>query len=111
MLEHKSPSPPPPPPHTVVDSADATAATGTLLYAKARGRIQRKTWCMGPHAEVDYNLTLSRLQSRLQQFYHGHPYARVDLNPLPDSTLSPPSGTLDLASDCSRGDLQLYRKV
>jgi hypothetical protein len=23
------------------------------------GRIQRKTWCVGPYAGVDYNLTLS----------------------------------------------------
>jgi hypothetical protein len=27
---------------------------------------------------VDYNLTLSRLQSRLQHIYHWQPYARVD---------------------------------
>ncbi len=31
----------------------------------SRGRIQRKTMCMGPCAGVDYNLTLRRLQSRL----------------------------------------------
>ncbi len=30
------------------------------------GRIQRKTWCMGPYAGVDYILTLNPLQSRLQ---------------------------------------------
>jgi hypothetical protein len=29
--------------------------------------------------------------------YHGQPYARVDLNPMSESTLSPQSGTLDLA--------------
>jgi hypothetical protein len=39
----------------------------------------KKTWCMGPHAGVDYNLTLCRLQSRLQHMYHGQTYARVDL--------------------------------
>ncbi len=33
---------------------------------------------MGPYAVVDYNLTLSRLQSRLQHIYHRQPYARVD---------------------------------
>jgi hypothetical protein len=33
-----------------------------------RGRIQRKTWCMGPFAGVDYNLTLCPLQ----HMYHGH---------------------------------------
>jgi hypothetical protein len=35
---------------------------------------------MGPYAGVDYNLTLCRLQSRLQHIYHGQLYARVDLN-------------------------------
>ena len=43
---------------------------------------------MGPYAEVAYNLSLP-LQSRLQHIYHGQPYARVDLNPMPESTLSP----------------------
>jgi hypothetical protein len=55
-----------------------------------RGRIQRKTWCMGPYAGAYYNLTLCPLQSRLQHIYHGQPYARVDFIPR--------SGTLDLAS-------------
>jgi hypothetical protein len=38
---------------------------------------------MGPYAGVDDNLTLCRLQSRLQLKYHGHgqPYARVDFIP------------------------------
>jgi hypothetical protein len=36
-------------------------------------------------AGVDYNLTLCRQQ----YIYHGQPYARVDLNPMPESTLSP----------------------
>ncbi len=31
-----------------------------------RGRIQRKTRCVGLYAGDDYNLTLSPLQSRLQ---------------------------------------------
>ncbi len=53
---------------------------------------------MGPYAKVDYNLTLCPLQSRLQHIYHGQPYASVDLNPMPESTLSPQSETLDLAS-------------
>ncbi len=57
----------------------------------------KQTWCMGPDAGVDYNLTLCPLKSRLQHIYHGQPYARVDLNPMPESTL-PQSGTLDLAS-------------
>ncbi len=51
---------------------------------------------MGPYAGVDYNLTLyvpSRVDSNT--FYHGQTYAMVDLNPMPESTLSP---ALDLAS-------------
>jgi hypothetical protein len=42
---------------------------------------------MGPFAVFDYNLTLSRLQSRVDyntfHIYHGQPYARVNLNPMP----------------------------
>jgi hypothetical protein len=59
-----------------------------------RGRIQRKTWCMGPYARDDYNLTLRvcPLRSRLQHIYHGQPYTRVDLNPMPESTLFPSKG-------------------
>jgi hypothetical protein len=44
---------------------------------------------MGPYAVSDYKLTLSRLLSPLQRIYHGQPYARVDLNPMPESTLTP----------------------
>jgi hypothetical protein len=44
---------------------------------------------MGPFAGVDINLTLCSLQSRLQHNYHGQTYARVDFNPMPESTLSP----------------------
>jgi hypothetical protein len=45
---------------------------------------------MGSYAGVDYNnLTLCPLQSRLQNIYHGQPYARVDLNPMPESTYLP----------------------
>jgi hypothetical protein len=55
---------------------------------------------MGPYAGVDisYNLTLCTLQIRLQQIYHGQPYDRVYLNPMPESTLPPQSETLDVAS-------------
>jgi hypothetical protein len=45
---------------------------------------------MGPYAGVDYKLTFYPLQSRLQHIYHGQPYARVDINPMPESTLIPP---------------------
>jgi hypothetical protein len=41
--------------------------------ALARGRTQRKTWCMEPYPGV---------QSRIQHIYHGQPSVRVDLNPI-----------------------------
>ncbi len=47
---------------------------------------------MEPYTGVDYYLGLGRLQSRLRHIYHGQPYARVDLNPMPESTLSPSQG-------------------
>ncbi len=51
---------------------------------------------MGPFAGVDYNLTLCRLQSRVDSntctWYHGATHARVNLNPMPESTLSPSQG-------------------
>jgi hypothetical protein len=47
---------------------------------------------MVPYVGVYYNLTLCPLQSRLQHIYHGQPNARVDLNPIPESTLSPSQG-------------------
>jgi hypothetical protein len=47
---------------------------------------------MGPYAGIDNNITLCPLQSRLQHIYKGQPYARVDLNPIPESTLSPSPG-------------------
>ncbi len=42
-----------------------------------------------PMPELTINLTLCLLQSRLQHIYHGQPYARFDLNHMPESTLSP----------------------
>ncbi len=58
------------------------------------GRIQGKTWSMGPYAGVDYNPTLCSLQSRLQHIYHGQPNPWVDLNPMPVATL--PNARVDL---------------
>jgi len=48
--------------------------------------------CIGPYAGVDYNLMSYPLQSRLQHIYNGQTYARVDLNPMPESTLLPSQG-------------------
>jgi hypothetical protein len=52
---------------------------------KAESKEKHGVW-MGPYAVVDY------LQSRLRHIYHGQPYARVDLNPMPEPTLSPSPG-------------------
>jgi hypothetical protein len=43
--------------------------------------IQRETWYIGPCAGVDYNLTLCRLQSRLQHMYTGNPLSQTRLFP------------------------------
>ncbi len=53
-----------------------------FFQIKTRGRIQRKTWCMGPYAVVDYNVTLCPLQSQLQ-----HMYSTMG-NSIPESTLT-----------------------
>ncbi len=56
--------------------------------------MERKTCSTGPYAGVDYNLALCPLQSRLQHIYlgSGQPYARVNVNPMPESTLFPIHG-------------------
>jgi hypothetical protein len=43
---------------------------------------------MEPSTGVDSYLSLCQLQ----HMYHGQPYARVDLNLMPESTLSPSQG-------------------
>jgi hypothetical protein len=71
-----------------------------LLTSSSRGQIQRKAWCMGTYAGVDYILSLCPLQSRLQHIYQGQPFARVDLNGrYARVDFIPQPGTLDLASD------------
>ncbi len=60
---------------------------------ETRGRIQRKTWCMGPNAGVNDSITSPNVHSRVDfntfTMGIGQPYARVDLNPMPESTLYP----------------------
>jgi hypothetical protein len=44
---------------------------------------------MESYGVVDYKLTLCPLQSRLQHhIYHRQPFASVDLNAMPESTLT-----------------------
>jgi hypothetical protein len=66
---------------------------------------------MGPYAGVDYNLTLCPPQSRLQHIYHGQPYAKLDVNPMPESFLSPSQGLwiwpLYIGIETTRVDLKI----
>ncbi len=91
-------APPPPPPTQewpdVRDAAWCTGATGGSQ--QFRGRIQRKTLCTRPYAGVDYITSPyvhCRVDSKSNTFAMG--------KPMPESTLSRQSGTLDLASDRS----------
>jgi hypothetical protein len=52
------------------------------FYVEARGRIQRKTWCVGPYAGVEYNLTY--VHSRVVSIT----FTMDNLYPMPDSTLT-----------------------
>ncbi len=66
----------------------------------SRGRIQRKTWCMGPYARADFNLTLCRLLRHAHVTWatlcqiRPEPYVRVDF--------IPQSGNKNLASGRSK---------
>jgi hypothetical protein len=65
---------------------------------------------LGPYAGVDYILTLCRLQ----HIYHGQLYVRVDLNTMPESTLSPSqrlmaSGTLCMFITSTVQVIHVYR--
>jgi hypothetical protein len=62
--------------------------TGVLSF-RTEAESKEKHVYGGPYAGIDYNLTLCPLQSRLQHIYHWQPYARVDLNHMPETTLAP----------------------
>jgi hypothetical protein len=59
------------------------------VLCQCLGRIQRKTSYKGPVPELTIT---SPYVHWLQHIYHGQPYARVDLNRMPESTLSPSQG-------------------
>ncbi len=69
----------------VVTSYIPIIRSNTVYSTEAKSK---KNLVYGTHAGVDYNLTLCTPQGRLQHVYHGQPYARFDLNPMPESTLS-----------------------
>ncbi len=58
-----------------------------IRYESNRGRIKKT--CMGPYAGVLSSTITSPVQCPLQHMYQGQTYARVALNPMPESTLSP----------------------
>ncbi len=65
----------------------------------SRGRIQRKTWSIGPMLELTITSPYvdSGVDSNTCTLGIGQPYARIDLNSLPDSILSPRQG-LEISS-------------
>ncbi len=59
------------------------------LSTEAESKEKHGVWGPIIYAVVDCKLTLCRRQNRLQHIYQGQPYARVELNSMPESTLSP----------------------
>ncbi len=57
--------------------------------SRARGRIQKKTLCMGPYAGVDYNLTYVHSRVDSNTFTKGNPMPELTLT-LCQSRLYPP---------------------
>ncbi len=64
--------------------------TYLCLKSSLWGWIQRKTCWLGP-CFPELTITSPYVKSRIDSntSYHGQPYARVDLNPMPESTLFP----------------------
>ncbi len=56
------------------------------MFAEAGSKEKHGVW------DRMQELTICSLQNRLQHIYHRQPYARVDLNPMPELTLSPSKG-------------------
>jgi hypothetical protein len=63
-----------------------------FFYHVIRGRIQRKAWCLGPYAGAASPYVHSRVDSNTLTMSKQPLQARVDLNPMPESTLSPSQG-------------------
>jgi hypothetical protein len=61
----------------------------SMVFFSSWGRIQRKTWYMGPCAGVDYNLILCRLQSRLRTCTMGNPMLESTLTIFQSRLYSP----------------------
>jgi hypothetical protein len=74
--------------------------------------IQWESWCMGPTAGVDYNLTLCWLQSRLQSntCTMGNPICHKRPSPYARVNFIPRSGTKNMASDLTQSRLMWRAK-
>ncbi len=61
------------------------------IWIQLWGRIQRKAWCMvwGPMPELTITSPYVHPRVDSNTCFHEHPYARADLNPMLESTLSP----------------------
>jgi hypothetical protein len=81
------------------------------VYNKHRGRIQRKTWCMGPYAGVDYTSPYVDTRVDSNTFTMGQPYPRVDHNPMPEPTLSPSQGLRIWPQYCMNQNNQMQSKA
>ncbi len=70
--------PPPPPKSYFMYSILFRNGMESLMV---RGRIQRKTWCMGPYAGVDYSITSPYVHSRVDSktFTMGNPLSTLTL--------------------------------
>jgi hypothetical protein len=66
------------------DLFDCRIMIDSPMASEAESNEKRGVWKLEPYAGVDYNLTLCRLR----HIYHGQPSARIDLKPIPESTLT-----------------------
>jgi hypothetical protein len=73
---------------TLLCSAGQSPFRQTQLRAEAESKEKHGIWDPLTVLTADYNLTLCPLLSRILHIYHGQPYARVDLNPMPEATLT-----------------------
>jgi hypothetical protein len=83
---------------TAVGPPESEGKSRNSRETREKRLYSRETWCMGPYAGMDYNLTLCRTNTCIM----GDPMPEWTL-PLCQSQLYPQSGTKNLISaTCSR---------
>ncbi len=75
---------------TQLARAQAQPRSHLLCGPKAESKEKHGVWDPMPELTITSPYVHSRVDS--QHIYHGQPYARVDLNPMPESYLSPSQG-------------------